>query len=78
MFNHNLQSLISQGFIPLTLDTYKNVGHWMFRNEGIKHNISYESLRAFRIDVSETWMIFIDTSKQLKPFEDLALLGNLK
>lgn len=75
--NHKLSYPIESGFIPLTLDTYKDVGHWVFREKGIKHNVNYEVLRAFRIDVSETWMIFIDTSKQLKPFEDLALLGNL-
>ena len=76
--NHKLSYLIESGFIPLTLETYRDVGHWMFREKGIKHNVNYEVLRAFRIDVSETWMIFIDTSKQLKPFEDLALLGNLR
>lgn len=76
--SHKLSYIIESGFIPLTLETYKDVGHWMFREKGIKHDVSYEVLRAFRIDVSETWMIFIDTSKQLKPFEDLALLGNLR
>ena len=75
--NHKLSYLIKSGFIPLTLETYRDVGHWMFREKGMAYNVNYEVLRAFRIDLSETWMIFIDTSKQLKPFEDLALLGNL-
>lgn len=72
--NHNFQHLISEGFVPLTLDTYKDVGHWLFREQGLLHDISYEQMMAFRIDLSETWMIFIDTSKQDKPFTDLALL----
>lgn len=75
--NHSLSNLINNGFIPITLDTYRDVGHWMFREKGIEHNINYESMRAFRIEQSETWMIFIDTNKQLKDFEDLALLGGL-
>ena len=75
--NHSLSYLISKGFIPVTLDTYENVGHWMFRQIGLQHNISYEIMQAFRLDLSETWMIFIDTNKQLKPFQDLALLGDM-
>ena len=75
--NYPLSYLISIGFVPVTLDTYVNVGHWMFREVGLQHNISYEMMQAFRIDLSETWMIFIDTNKQATPFQDLALLGGM-
>lgn len=73
--NHNLTNLFSKGFIPLTLETYKDVGHWMFREKGMQYNVSYEQLRAFRIDLTESWMIFIDTSKPNKSFTDTPLLN---
>ena len=75
--NHSLSYLISIGFVPVTLDTYEDVGHWMFRKVGLQQNIGYAMLRAFRIDLSESWMIFIDTNKQAVPFQDLALLGGM-
>lgn len=78
MTNHELSTLIKNGFIPITLMTFTKVTHVHFRNIGIKHNINYENLCAYRIktknDDSESWMVFLDTNKPILAFKDEALL----
>lgn len=73
LINHSLESLIKRGLVPITLDTFTTITHTHFRRVGIDHNICYENLRGVRIE-NGSWMVFVDTTKDYKPFIDHALL----
>jgi hypothetical protein len=73
----DLENIENQGGIVLR---YFNgcVPNWFFRKICMAKNISYESVKAFRISNSDTWAVILKPLENHKPFTDEAILPKNK